>query len=75
MTTIFDNGNFTLSCNVNPLDAQAFDRPKHYWLQFSTKLATAKEPDERRHAFAALLTRDELLKLYDVIGAALGEPI
>lgn len=75
MTTIFDNSNFTLSCNVDPLDALCGDdRPKHYWLQFSTKLATAKEPSEERHAFAALLNRDELLALRQTLTDAL-EPV
>jgi hypothetical protein len=65
-------------CNVSDFVREAEIRrlqapPGTYHLEFSNRLATAKNPLELKKNLVLLLSHDELLQFMDLIDQALGE--
>ena len=73
MNKIIDNGNFVLRAKVSKIATLDHDL-KYYWLNFSSQLLTAKRAREEQTKFTALLNRDQLTKLRDIINLHLLEP-
>jgi len=63
MNKIIDNGNYILRAHVQQLDTPL----GWFWLNFSSQLATAKNPGEQHSLFNTLLDRDQLTKLRNII--------
>ena len=70
MTVILSRtGDFVREVEIRPIAAMA----KTYHLEFSSRLATARNPLESKKNFDLQLTRDELLAFSQMVLQALGE--
>ena len=74
MNKIIDNGNFVLRAKVSKIKTIDPDLA-YYWLSFSSQLLTAKHAREEHTKFTALLSRDQLTKLRDIIDIHLLETV
>ena len=66
MNKIFNNGNYVLRTKVSKI--KTIDpNLAYYWLNFCSELSTARRPNETQTKFTALLNRNQLAKLRDII--------
>ena len=68
--TLSTVGDFVREVEISPVAAMV----KTYHLEFSSRLATAKNPLEPMKNFDLQLTRDELLAFSQMVLKELGEP-
>lgn len=70
MSIILQTGDYTLSCNVTPVPRP----PGHFHVKFTSRLNTAKNPDESRTVFQFTGGGESLVLLQNVITQALETP-
>lgn len=69
MSTIFKSGTWLLNASVTPL----LHPPNHFHLRLTSRLLSAKRPDEQRTLFNLTADRATLMALANTIDAALNE--